>query len=115
MLADKTLLSVTLAATFASGVGVGFAAKAPAPNSGFPPLTVSAIYGSRLAALSDEGYDDAEVAEARQAYTDYLKSYDLWWGEFLDLYRANTDIVDKKLEKRLEDLAARHRERTGAK
>ena len=115
MLADKTLLSVTLAAAFSSGMFVGFAAKAPARGPGAPPMSADVIYAPQLAELEAKGYDEAEMAEARQAHADYLKGYQTWWDAFLDTHRANTDLIDAKLDKRLTALEARHLERTRAK
>jgi hypothetical protein len=115
MLADKTLLSVTLAATFASGVFTGFAAKGAARGAGVPSTDPAAVYAPQLADLQTQGYDGAEMTEARQAYSDYLKGYQTWWNAFLDAHRQNTDVLDVKLEKRLAALAAKHVERTGPK
>ena len=115
MLADKTLLSVTLAATFASGMFVGVAAKGASRGAGAPPMSPDVIYAPQLADLAARGYDEAEMAEARQAHADYLKGYQTWWEAFLDAHRANTDLIDSKLDKRLAALEARHQERTRAK
>ncbi len=115
MLADRTLLSVTLAATFASGLAVGVAVKGAGRAAGVPPTDAAAIYAPQLAELQSQGYDDAEMAEARGAYSDYMKGYKYWWNAFLDAHRQNTDVLDAKLEKRLAALAAKHAERTGAK
>ena len=115
MLADRTLLSVTLAATFASGVVTGFAAKGAARSTGAPPTDAAAIYAPQLEELQSSGYDASEMTEARQAYSDYLKGYQHWWNEFLEVNQKNCDLIEKKLEKRLDALAAKHRERTGAK
>jgi len=115
MLADRTLLSVTLAATFASGVFTGFAAKGAGRGAGAPPTDPSVVYAPQLADLQSQGYDTGEMTEARQAYSDYLKGYQHWWNEFLDVNQKNCDLIDKKLEKRLDALAAKHSERTGPK
>ena len=115
MLADKTLLSVTLAATFSSGMFVGYAVKGTRTGPGAPPTDASVIYAPQLEALAAEGYDDAELAEARGAYADYLKNYGKWVNEFIDLHRGNFDTIDKKLDDRLGDLAARHRARRGTR
>lgn len=114
MLADKTLLSVTLAATFASGTFVGFAARGN-PGAGVPPHDATAIYAPQLSELKVAGYDDAEMGEARQVYADYLKSYETWWNAFLDVNRAPLDKIEETREKRLAALASKHMERTRAK
>ena len=85
MLADKTLLSMTLAATFASGMLTGFAAKGAGRSTGAPPTDPAAIYAPQLADLQSQGYDAGEMTEARQAYADYLKGYQYWWNQFLDV------------------------------
>lgn len=115
MLADKTLLSVTLAATFASGVFTGFAAQGAAKKDGVPPNDAAAIYAPQLAELEAKGYDAAEMKDAKQAYSDYLKKYQYWWNQFLDAHEANLRDIDGKLEKQLDALSAKHAERTGAK
>jgi len=115
VLADKTLLSMTLAATFASGVFTGFAAKGAARGAGAPPTDPAAIYAPQLADLQSQGYDAAEMTEARQAYSDYLKKYEYWWNQFLDAHESNVRDIDGKLEKRLAALSAKHAERAGPK
>jgi hypothetical protein len=115
MLADKTLLSVTLAATFASGVFTGFAAKGAGRGAVAPPTDPSVVYAPQLADLQSQGYDAAEMTEARQAYSDYLKKYQYWWNQFLDAHDATCRDIDDKLDKRLGALAAKHTERTGPK
>ena len=108
MLADKTLLSMTLAVTFTSGLAVGFAAKGARPARGGFSSDPAVVCAPELQELKDKGYDDAELAEARQCYADYLNGYANWWTEFLDTYSKNLDLHDQKLQKRLEALAARH-------
>lgn len=114
MLADKTLLSVTLAATFASGACVGFAAK-DTPRG--HPLTVDAatLYAPQLDELRIKGYGDAEMAEAGQVYADYFKGYAYWWDQFLDANKVNIDGIESKREKRLSALDETFRARTGRK
>jgi hypothetical protein len=114
MLADKTLLSVTLAATFASGTFVGFAARGDL-RAGVPPHDASAIYAPQLTELKVDGYDATEMTEARQVYADYLKGYETWWNAFLDVNRAPLDKIEETRERRLAALAAKHLERTRAK
>jgi hypothetical protein len=115
MLADKTLLSVTLAATFASGVVTGIAGHGAARGPGAPPTDAAAIYAPQLAKLKAEGYDAAEMSEAQQAYSDYLKKYEYWWNQFLEAHDSNVRDIDAKLDKRLAALASRHAERVGPK
>jgi hypothetical protein len=112
MLADKTLLSVTLAATFATGLFVGGALRSR-PRAGAPPIDAQTIYAPQLAAFEAKGYDAAEMDEARSAYTEYLDRYQGWWNEFLDLHRDNLDIADRGLEQRLAALAQAHAARKG--
>src|SRR5262245_59384588 len=115
MLADKTLLSMTLAVTFTSGLAVGFAAKSARPARRGSSTDPAVVCAPELQELKDKGYDDAEMAEAKQSYADWLKGYEYWWTEFLDNQRKNLDIHDKKLDKRLDALAARHAQRAGPK
>jgi hypothetical protein len=115
MLADKTLLSVTLAATFTSGIFVGYAVKDARRGLGAPPTDPAVIYAPQLAELAARDYNDAELAEARAAYSDYLKGYDKWVNPFIDQHREVLDQVDVKKDKRLAELEARHRARIGAK
>ncbi len=112
MLADKTLLSVTLAATFTSGMFVGYAVK---DTRRAPAADPAVIYAPQLAELAARGYDDAELAEARVVYTEYLGGYTKWWNVCLDTYRLNLDQVDAKKDKRLAELEARHAEKHRAK
>jgi hypothetical protein len=114
MLADKTLLSMTLAVTFSSGLAVGFAAKGARPARGGYSTDPAVVCAPELQAHAAKGYDAAELAEAKQCYADYLNGYATWWNEFLDTYSKNLDLHDQKLEKRLAALAERHAER-GAK
>jgi hypothetical protein len=113
MLADKTLLSVTLATTFASGAFVGYAAKGQV--HGLPPADASAIYAPQLEELELRGYDPTEMVEARQAYDEYLKGCNYWWDEFLAAHQANIDVLNAKFDRHLAALDAKFRGRTGAK
>jgi hypothetical protein len=115
MLADKTLLSVTLAATFASGAFVGFAARGDAAARRLAPTDPAVVYAPQLAELERRGYDAAEMKEAREVYTDYLRAYEYQWNVFLDMETKNLDGVERKREKRLDALDLKFRERTGAK
>jgi hypothetical protein len=115
MLADKTLLSVTLAATFTSGIFVGYAVKAARRGQGAPPTDPAVIYAPQLAELAARGYDDAELAVARATYADYLKGYAKWVNEYIDMRRETFDQIDEKLAKQLAELEARHGARVGAK
>jgi len=114
MLADKTLLSVTLAATFTSGLVAGLAVK-NRRAVGAPPTDPTVLYAPQLEELAARGYDDAELTEARGVYAEYLKGYQTWWNKTLDTYRANFDQIDEKKDKKLADLDARHGARVGAK
>jgi hypothetical protein len=111
MLADKTLLSVTLAVTFTSGLAVGFAAKKARPAAPADWKNTDVVCAKQLRDLEGAGYDASELAEAKQAYSDCLKGYDYWWTNFLDMESKNLDLLDAKLEKRLAALAAKHAER----
>jgi hypothetical protein len=115
MLADKTLLSMTLAVTFTSGLAVGFAAKSGRPAMTGIPTDPAVIYAPFLNDLKTRGYDDAEMAEALKCYADYHKGYSYWWTQFLDVQTKNLDVVDDKFHKRLDALAKRHAERAGTK
>ncbi len=115
MLADKTLLSMTLAVTFTSGLAVGYAANGARPVAAVFSTDAAVVCAPQLQGLKDKGYDAAEMAEAKESYDVWLKGYERWWTEFLDMQSKNLDLHDKKLEKRLDALAARHAERAGAK
>lgn len=116
MLADKTLLSVTLAATFTSGMFVGYAVKgARRGPAGVPPTDPAVIYAPQLDALAARGYDDAELTEAKQVYAEYLKGYGKWVNEFIDMKPELFDQIDHKKDKRLAELDERHLARVGAK
>jgi hypothetical protein len=115
MLADKTLLSVTLAATFVSGSFVGYAAGKGPARMNQPVVDAATVYAPQLEELRLKGYDEAEMTEARQTYTTYFNGYAYWWGQFLDGHKANVDDIEDKREKRLETLELKFRERTGSK
>ena len=115
MLADKTLFSMTLAVTFTSGLAVGFAAKGGRPAMAGIPTDPAVVYAPFLNDLRSRGYDDAEMSEALKCYADYHKGYSYWWTQFLEVQTKNLDLVDDKLEKRLDALAKRHAERAGTK
>ena len=115
MLADKTLLSVTLAATFTSGIFVGYAVKDARRSAGAFPTDPAVLYAPQLEELAARGYDDSELAEARGAYGDWLKRYQVWWNKFLDQYHSNLDQADAQKDKRLAELEARHRAGKGAR
>ncbi len=111
MLADKTLLSITLAVTFTSGMAVGFAAKGSRPAFVTHSTDPSVVCARELHELEAKGYDAAEMTEATRCYADYLKGYDYWWTNFLDMESKNLDVLDGRLDKRLQALAAKHAER----
>jgi len=115
MLANRTLLSVTLAATFASGTFVGLAVNGQSHKAGVPPTDADAVYAPQLHELEVLGYDSAEMTDAREAYAEYLKGYGYWWTEFLDAHEKNLTQVDLKLEKRLAAVEARFRARQPGK
>jgi hypothetical protein len=115
MLADKTLLSMTLAVTFTSGLAVGFAAHGAQPARRGFSTDPAVVCAPELKELKDKGYDDGEMAEAKESYAVWLQGYERWWTEFLDVQSKNLDLHDKKLEKRLDALSKRHAERAGTK
>jgi len=115
MLADKTLLSVTLAVTFTSGLAVGVVAGRGKPVAIVHSTDPEVVCKPQLRELEDKGYDAAEMADAKQSYGDFLKGYEYWWTNFLDVESKNLDLLDKKLEKRLDALATRHAERARTK
>jgi len=115
MLADKTLLSMTLAVTFTSGLAVGFAAKGAQPARRGFSTDPAVVCAPELKDLKEKGYDDAEMTEAKQSYADWLAGYERMWNDFLDTFSKNLDIHDAKLDKRLEALSKRHAERAGTK
>ena len=116
MLANKALLSVTLAATFGSGMVVGVAAgRGVGRGAGVPPSDPLVIYAPQLDELAAKGYDAGEMKDARQAYADYFTAYQYQWNQFLDMEEKNLRGIDEKWAKRLEDIERRHAARTGAK
>ena len=115
MLADKTLLSVTLAVTFTSGLAAGFAAGRGRPAPYVHSTDPAVVCAPQLRELEAKGYDAAEMAEAKQSYADYLKGYDYWWTSFLDVNSKSLDQLEGKLDRRLAALAKRHAERGGPK
>lgn len=114
MLADRTLLAVTLATTFAAGTITGWTTRdrrAPAP---FRPTAAEHVYAADLLALRTKGYDDAEMAEALRVHQQYLDAYGRWWDEFLNAHAKNLDAVDDRFAAQLATLAARHEARAAA-
>lgn len=113
MLADRTLLGVTLSATFAAGLLSGWAARDRRPQAPYLPTNAEHVYAKDLRALADRGYDDAEMLEALRVHQQYLDAYQQWWRAFLDAHAANLDEVDRRFDLALADLKRRHDERTG--
>lgn len=113
MNAQRSLLGLTLATTFAAGCMSGWSARDLRAEPPFRPTKASSVYAAQLRALGAKGYDTAELAEAEKIHQQYLDSYQHWWQMFLDAHAANLDVVDAKFEEKLADLDARFRARTG--
>ena len=113
MLADRTLLGLTLATTFAAGGMAGWAARNQRIDAPYRPTKAAHVYAVQLRALAEKGYDEQEVADAEKIHQQYLDSYQHWWQMFLDAHAANLDVVDRKFEERLAELDVRFRARTG--
>lgn len=108
MLADRTLLTVTLAATFAAGGTAGWAAHARRADVPVVPTSAEHVYAPQLRTLREEkGFSDEEIAEATRLHQQYLDSYQQWWKAFLEAHAANLDVVDRKFELDLKALERR--------
>ena len=114
MLADRTLLGVTLAATFAAGGMSGWAARDLRAEARFNPTAAAQVYAPRIRELKERGYDDVELKEALTIHQDYLDAYQNWWNAFLVAHEKNVDQVDRRFETRLQALEQQFRLRTNA-
>jgi hypothetical protein len=115
MLADKTLLGATLVVTFLSGGTVGYLARDARGAAPQRPYAVETVFAHQLEALELQGYDKAELGEARVIYTDYLDKYQLWWNQFVESHVDNLDRIDNKMAESLKTLDERHRARADGK
>ena len=113
MLADKTLLGATLVVTFLSGGTVGFLARDAQGTPPQRPYAVETVFAHQLDDLASQGYDKAELGEARVIYTDYLDKYQVWWNQFVESHVDNLDRIDSKMAESLTTLDERHRARGG--
>lgn len=113
MLAEKSLLSVTLAATFVAGSVTGYAARDVKGEPPFVPTRAEHVYARRLADLRHRGYDKEEMAEAIRIHQAYLDEYGGWWTKFLDGYRDSLSTVDTGFEQACAELDVKFRARTG--
>lgn len=107
MLADRTLLGITLVATFAAGGLSGWAARDRRGETPYRPTQAEYVYADRLAELRRRGYDDDEMREAVRLHQKYLDAYQRWWAAFLDAQADNFDEVDGSFERELADLETR--------
>lgn len=114
MLTDRTLLGVTLAATFAAGGVSGWAARDARSAARVNPTVAAQVYAPQIQALKERGYDAAELREALAIHQQYLDAYQTWWKAFLDAHASNLDQVDLTFERKLEGLEQQFRLRTGA-
>lgn len=110
-MADRTLLSVTLATTFVAGGVTGYAARDLQPQAPFRPRSAEYVYAPRLRALEQRGYDAAEMADAVRIHQEYLDAYDRWWQAFLDSHDANLEQVDRRFANELDGLELRFKAR----
>lgn len=104
MLADRTLLSVTLAATFAAGGAAGWAAGSFGAAVPVVPTSAEQVYAPQLRALRDGGYEESDMRDAVRIHQQYLDGYQQWWKAFLDAHAANLDVVDRRFETELKSL-----------
>ena len=107
MLADRTLLGLTLTVTFAAGGAAGWSAGARRSDAPPNPLDARQVYARQLAALRDRGYDEAALAEALEVHQRYLDAYQSWWQRFCEDHAPNLDAVDRRFETDLRELDAR--------
>lgn len=112
MLADRTLLAVTLATTFVAGGVTGWATRDLRPDPPFRPRSAEHVYAPRLRQLRERGFDETEMRQAVQVHQAYLDAYDKWWQAFLDAHQANLDQVDRRFDEQMEALEARFRARS---
>ena len=111
MPANKAVLGGTLFVTFMAGSFTGYAGgQAQTPQV---RQTVEFIYAAQFEQLEAKGYDDAEMAEARETYTKYLKGYRRIWDEVLESSSSMVDPIDDEFYKRMDALDVKHRNRTG--
>jgi len=113
MLADKTLLGATLVVTFLSGGTVGYLARDTQGSGPQRPYAVETVFAHQLAELDLQGYDEAELEDARGIYGDYLDEYQVWWDQFVESHVDNLDRIDSRMADSLQTLDERHRARTG--
>jgi predicted outer membrane protein len=113
MLTHKSLLGVTLTATFAAGGLTTLAVRDARPQAPYLPTNAEHVYAKDLRVLRDRGFDEAEMKEAVRVHQQYLDAYQEWWRAFLDAHASNLDEVDRKFESALADLKRRHDEKTG--
>ena len=113
MLADRTLLGLTLVATFAAGSLRGWAARDHRADIPYRPTQAEHVYADRLADLRRRGYNDDEMREAVRLHQKYLDAYQRWWAAFLEAQSANLDDVDGNFDRELAGLESRFQTRTG--
>jgi len=106
MLADKTLLGATLLVTFLSGGSVGYLARDAQGTAPARPYAVETVFEAQLDELRQSGYAPDDMAAAQDAYAEYLDEYQVWWGQFVESHVDNLDLIDRRLERRLEEIEA---------
>lgn len=107
MLAEKSVLGITLAATFAAGGVTGFAVRDTRAERPYRADRAEDVFAGGLRELRAAGYSDAEMAEALRLHQDYLDGYTRWWRSFLDSHATVLDREDEQFEKALKELADR--------
>jgi hypothetical protein len=110
---NKSLLAGTLCVTFAAGGYTGYQANELRRPDRAGAWTVDSVYAKEFEALRRKGYSEEELHLAREIYGDYFRAYDVWWQKFLETYTQNFDAIDRRFERRIEDLDAQFMERTG--
>ena len=113
MLADKSLLAVTLAATFVAGSVSGYAVRDMRNPAPFQPTSAKSVYAKTFQGLRDRGYNDAELAAAMENHQAYLDAYGTWWTDFLDAHRDSLNAVDARFTRECDALEVRFRARNG--
>ena len=115
MLADRTLLGVTLAASFVAGGTAGWAARGREADIVYRPTDARSVYSQELRTLRDRGYDETEMNEAVRQCQAYLDAYHAKWDEFCGVYDKSLLVLDDHHRTEMADLEMRFRQRRAAK
>ncbi|MCG3133771.1 MAG: hypothetical protein HMLKMBBP_01023 [Planctomycetes bacterium] len=113
MLAEKSLLSMTLAAAFAAGGVTGFAVRDTRAERPYRPDRAEDVFAARLAEFRAAGFDASEMSEALRMHQAYLDGYSRWWRDFLEAHKTVLEREDDRFEAEVRALEARVAARTG--